>query len=254
MAHELCHLLHDRGRQPQLFLISPRNRARRGRGRNRWELFDGFLDIEQRANAFAAHFLAPERAVRASLDGSNHAPATPRAAWHVASTFGVGYETAVNILWRAYGLRYETRKRLLRRSREPETTFPYDEEPGAWGLFEGQLQELALEAFAAGRLTRVEVRHLLELSMSDPLPANGVLDEAQRRPVVSEEQVALKQSTSRVIALAEEQGRHLGVGELSRDGAGWRAEVLEFVAEGGVASVGTLTLTSDFDVKRAALR
>jgi Zn-dependent peptidase ImmA (M78 family) len=54
MAHELCHLLYDRGRGRRLAVAS-----------GPWAP----MEIEQRANAFAAHFLMPPEAIRSFLDG-----------------------------------------------------------------------------------------------------------------------------------------------------------------------------------------
>jgi Zn-dependent peptidase ImmA (M78 family)/transcriptional regulator with XRE-family HTH domain len=254
MAHELCHLLYDRGESRSPFLLSPVSAARRGAGgERRWGLFDGYLRMEQRANAFAAHFLAPGAVVRALLSGQPFSPASGQAAQLICATFGVGHETAVNLLWRTFGLSEPTRRQLLSLPREGAAPFPYQEQPDARGLFTGQLQELALRAYAQGLLSRVEVRRHLEITMDAPLPQGRAitLTEAQRAPLLTAQARAMRHALWHLTSLDDPRQLYLTTIDPTQDG--WEVTVMEEPLEGEPVCVGLLQLSHDYTLRSASL-
>lgn len=118
LAHELCHLLFDvavfRGNRATL-IFSP-SAERRAAGEGYAPRFaarhDVFRRVEQRANAFAAYFLAPRGGVQ-QLFGGREPPQTPASVFAVASRFGVSPVTAANHLTNLYGWSFEHRGDLL---------------------------------------------------------------------------------------------------------------------------------------------
>ena len=253
MAHELCHLLHDR-RGQGLFMISPMTRARTSkRGAQRWQLFDEYLDMEKRANAFAAHFLAPVQSVKAAVAASGCPPASGEAAQLASSTFGVSYETSVNLLWRAYALSHDTRDRLLRLPKDHNSSFDYDELLPSRGLFEGQLRGLALRAYAAGKLGQVEVRRLLEIPMDCELPQSRSvsLTPEQRAPVISHRQRVLKQATRHLMSI-DETG-YLFATEIAATENGWDVTIHKQEATGEPSEAGMIQLSHDLELRQTQL-
>ena len=213
MAHELCHLLYDQLEGGGTFMLSP-GRSDDGKNTSRggnWRPFESpagvdlFEEMEQRANAFAAYFLAPASAVRAVVDASEHQPNSTEAAILVSETFGVGYSTAVNQLKNVFEFSQAERQNLLEAKPNYKSTFVFDERPLHVGLTNGQLTDLALEAFKQEKVGRVEVRRLLDLPMGAELPAGRVeLTIEQRRPAVTREQ----QIMTRAMRWLREQGVH----------------------------------------------
>jgi transcriptional regulator with XRE-family HTH domain/Zn-dependent peptidase ImmA (M78 family) len=109
LAHELCHLLHDRSAleaPPQgeraFFNFSPTWSAvapgATHPSKQRKPLWSGHFRalyfLEQRARSFAASFVSPLSGVKALLQGER--ADTPAAAQRVADHFGVGHEVAIN--------------------------------------------------------------------------------------------------------------------------------------------------------------
>lgn len=254
MAHELCHLFFDR--QPQgLFFLSTAysTRAASKRREHRWALFDTYLDTERRANAFAAHLLAPLDAIKALISTAPHQPATVDAAYAVCAAFGVSYELAVNQLCRAYALTNQTREELLREPRRYELSFAYDELPERRGLFDGQLLKLTLSAYKDGLVDAVEARRLLALPMSSALPElpEVELSEQQRAPLLSSMQRALKHVWRHLYAL---DAAGVRPAEVTATPLGWLVELVREDNEGRERTAGYLELTHDFELRRGEVR
>lgn len=118
LAHELCHLLFDAGvfdGARGLLIWSPA--AHRSSEAEGWEPRMGarharFNAVEQRANAFAAYFLAPPSGVRALFPEG-----TPERTWptvsRVAQRFGLSPLTAVNVLVNVFSWNKREREDLL---------------------------------------------------------------------------------------------------------------------------------------------
>jgi len=246
MAHELCHLLFDRGvlgSGRPLFLFSPTSEARKGKGKRKWGLFDDYLRLEQRANAFASYFLAPRQSVLKVLQGI--LPTSSAAPHRLCSEFGIGVEMAVNLITNIFQLQAETRQRLLASARELTSSFAYDEAPACAGLYTGQLRELALRALAAGRISPVEARQLLDVPMDEELPQGTQvrLSDAQRAPIISPEQRVLKRASHYLIT--REEGGALYPGAVTRTDDGWCVEVLKLEDDGPPTRVAALRLSFD---------
>lgn len=119
LAHELCHLLFDggvfRGNRATL-IFSPAAEPRAPRGGELSPRFGGrhdtFRRVEQRANAFAAYFLAPREGVRHLFDGGEPAQA-PESVFAVATRFGISPLAAANHLTNLYGWSQDHRGYLL---------------------------------------------------------------------------------------------------------------------------------------------
>lgn len=183
LAHELAHLCFDRdvlGAPRQFFLFSPSERA--ARAPRAWHVVDRFEALEQRASAFAAYFLAPPAAVRRLI--SRASAASPAALHEVARHFGVGHETAANILKNVFNLSDVQRSALL-------ATRPIDlgvEHPDR--VVRPRLRD---ETFVArvvalhrdGAIDGTRARRWLQLAAHEPLPAGFGLSPEQEQPLVS---------------------------------------------------------------------
>lgn len=222
LAHELCHLLLDhQSRGHDIAIISPTaDRTVRAR----WRFFEGFDRVEQRANAFAAHFLAPEAGVRQVVGDTD--PTSEGAITGVCQRFGVGRTTATWRLDHTFHLGVALRSQMLARNKTElhEPTHADLVEPSEVGLHAGRLRELAIEAFAADRLDAVAVRAMLGLLPSDPLPDDPRIDEDRRRP--------LRLATERVLAAAtrylerHDDTRDLVAVEAHPVAGGWRVALM----------------------------
>jgi transcriptional regulator with XRE-family HTH domain len=98
LVHELAHLCFDSnvlGEPRRLFLFSPVERRS-------WQPVARFEALEQRANAFAAYFLAPRALVERLIPRS--ASASPEALHELRRRCGLGHETAANLLKNIFGL------------------------------------------------------------------------------------------------------------------------------------------------------
>jgi hypothetical protein len=242
IAHELCHLIldHRDANQPAATL-SPQRAREEGitsvRMR-RLELFEGFDLIERRANAFAAHFLAPTVAVRQVVGDAD--PASEEAIARIGSTFGVGRITAVNRLAQVFGLSQSSRRfMILRAARHwnPEAVHP--DATVTVGLRAGVLQDAAMSAFAEGKIDAVRVREHLRLPFTEPLPEHPLVTDAQRRPLRKVE------DTVRALAqqyLEDELRSEDVAGPVARTEAGWRASVLR---DGQGDTVGAICVSFD---------
>lgn len=180
LAHELAHLCFDRdvlGVPRRMFLFSPAERAGRS-----WNIFDRFEAIEQRASAFAAYFLAPPAAVRALV--SRSAAATPAALHAVACHFGVGNETAANLLTNVFSLSTTQRVALLA---APPVELP-PEHPDRVvrpRLRDHEFITRVLALHRDGLIDGVRARRWLSLGAHEPLPAGHGLSPELMAPILS---------------------------------------------------------------------
>lgn len=255
LAHELCHLVFDRnllsvGRPRGFVLFSPRPPAHeeegpRRRSHRRFHLFDEFESIERRAGAFAAYFLAPPEGVRQLVGGMD--ATSEEGILAVSNHYGVGRETAINVLKNVHHLSPETRRDMLARKHVPPTPSEHrDIYRGTVGLRAGALQELALRALARGALDPVTARDYLGLGLTDELPPHPELDDAQRAPLRSAEDKA----RSRVDRfLQETQGyERLRATVVLRQPYGFQVMVVEARDQGSVRGAGSVRLTRGFEI------
>ncbi|MDI3288871.1 XRE family transcriptional regulator [Polyangium sp. 15x6] len=256
LAHELCHLVFDRnvlsaGRPRGFVLFSPRPPAGDEEGTprrsyRRFHLFDDFESIERRASAFAAYFLAPPEGVR-QLVGRMDAT-SEEAIVAVSHHYGVGRETAINVLNNVYRLPRDARRAMLTRKYVPPTPSPDhpDVHRGATGLRAGALQDLALRALARGHIDSVTARDYLGLGLTDPLPSHPALDEAQRAPLRSAEDKA-RMRVDRYLQRTP-GAEHLHAAAVTRDPDGFRVDVIEVSDQSSLRSAGFVRLTRGFEV------
>jgi Zn-dependent peptidase ImmA (M78 family) len=97
LAHELCHLLVDQDKASRLAVAS-----------GPWAP----LDIEQRANAFAAAFLLPEAAIKASLRRSTLPITRMNTISRIAETYGVSRLTVIDRLYNLGLIERDVREEL----------------------------------------------------------------------------------------------------------------------------------------------
>jgi Zn-dependent peptidase ImmA (M78 family) len=98
LAHELCHILHDRTRARKLSHLSGQWASAR---------------IEKRANAFAAMFLAPLPAIRKILKKRKYIEITPKTVREMANEFGMGVIALVEHLYNVDLIDDAARENLL---------------------------------------------------------------------------------------------------------------------------------------------
>lgn len=187
LLHELCHLLFDRNllstRPDRLFLFSPEFHLRKQR---RWNLLERFADVEARASAFAAHFLAPNTAVRQVV--GRDLPTAPEVVQRVMLHFGIGWVNAVNRLQDVFFFSNEERDAITKPSRSGVLSggaHPDIVRPEEIGLRGKRLSELTARALAAGIIDSVEARGFLGLRASDPLMAWDGATPDERAPIRS---------------------------------------------------------------------
>lgn len=181
LLHELCHLLFDRNlltpRPDRLLLFSPEFALRKQR---RWQLLERFADVEARASAFAAHFLATSVAVRQVV--GKDSPTAPEVVQRVASHFGIGWVNAVNRLQDVFFFSNEEREAIPKPTRFAATTHPDVVRTEELGLRGARLAELTRRALSAGVIDGVEARGFLGLRASDPLEGASGADRLPLRP------------------------------------------------------------------------
>ncbi len=182
-AHELCHALFDGTRLQPLGVID-----RRG---------EGCDDVQRRANAFAAHLLAPREAVESFLRTVGHRegerPSAPQVR-ALSEHFGIGVEAAASHLvscghWERADL---TRHRNLytRAARGPDNgeMFPTTAEEAVSLERRGLLLNYATEALTRGFIGVARWREFVGLTLQDDWRAllieRGVdVDVEQRTPM-----------------------------------------------------------------------
>jgi Zn-dependent peptidase ImmA (M78 family) len=171
LAHELCHLLFDEEAGGQRALVSPHGELR---------LFPEFMEIERRARAFAACFLAPAEGVRAAIGGED--PTSEKAIRIVGTTFGVGRMVTINRLHHVFGLSDDERRHMETRAGEPyDADFTRDRVDEPLGFRGGALLHLVREALRERRINTLRARKMLSLKTTEALPFAD-LDEASRAP------------------------------------------------------------------------
>lgn len=155
LAHELCHLLFDStwlGADAYSGLIFSPASERKASADNVWRpllpgAFQRYVRVEQRANAFAAYFLAPPSGVRALLGDT---PAqTSATVFDLATHFGVHPITAVNVLTNVYRWSPTQRARLKRQT-ENRWHKPRNAAETQIATLDGNLMELVQRARELG--------------------------------------------------------------------------------------------------------
>lgn len=176
LAHELAHLCFDRdvlGVPRRLFLFSPAER---------WQLFDRFEAMEQRASAFAAYFLAPPAAVQALVPRAS--AASPAALYSVVREFGVGHETAANILKNVFALSDVQRGALL--AARPLSLAPtHPDRVVRPRLRDDAFVTRVLQLYRDEAIDGIRARRWLRLAAHEPLPTGFALSPEQRAPILS---------------------------------------------------------------------
>ena len=180
LAHELAHLCFDNdvlGARRHLFLFSPAEKAARS-----WHLFDRFEALEQRANAFAAYFLAPPAGVRALISPSE--ATSPVALQRLASHFGVGQETAANVLKNVFDLSDVQRYALLS---APLVELPsnHPDRVTRPRLRDEVFTRRVLSLLRDDKIDGVRARRWLRLGAHESLPKGYGLSREQRAPIVT---------------------------------------------------------------------
>ncbi len=181
LAHELAHLCFDSdvlGARRRLFLFSPTERA----ARSSWHLIERFEALEQRANAFAAYFHAPPSAVRALVSPSE--AASPAALHRLARHFGIGHETAANVLNNVFELSDVQRSELIS-ARLVELPTEHPDRVEAPRLRDAEFTARVLALHRDDKIDAVRARRWLCLGAHEPLPAGSGLSRRQRSPLVS---------------------------------------------------------------------
>ncbi len=138
---------------------------------------------EQRANAFAAHFLAPPDAVRATIRALS--PSSDEAINAVCRRFQIGRVTAVNQITNAFRLSKEERLDDRRSAVPPQQHLV------CWFAPARAVRTGFCAAMRLRRGLQAAGEAASNSSSSDPLPAFGTLTEEQRAPVHTPEQRAL---------------------------------------------------------------
>jgi transcriptional regulator with XRE-family HTH domain len=233
LAHEMCHLLYDARTNARPYLISPQGELQ---GRREWAIVERFRGLESRANAFAAHFLAPSAALRDVV--GNRAPDSPDAIEAVHATFGISREVAIHRLGHEYPLSLEAQNRML--SGISAATYAKDHpdariEPG---LRRGKLACLVQRALNASLIGGVHARAILDIPLSEPLPGAG----PGRAPLITKEQVARSKAEMYARASGE---RDCWSSEARRTKQGWEV-VLHYPRPTGTVTR-TMRLTDGFE-------
>jgi hypothetical protein len=253
LAHELCHLLCDfADERGNLALVSPASTGdaealpgSRAAGARPFRLFRDFPWIEQRASAFASHFLVPDAALRDALSGSD--PVAEDSVTTVCTTFGVGRITAVSRLKHVFGLSEDLRRAMLRRPHEERHARKHpDLPPERHGLRGGVLLDEVAAALTEGRLDRLEAHRVLGLALHEPLPEHPELSPALRAPLRS---VHDDVRAIAGVALARAGASDLRPGEVRRGDAGWCVAIVDAAGR----PVREDVLSFDLEAERAKL-
>lgn len=227
LAHELCHLLFDLskpGPNPgtgRALLFSPHRERMMGTNLRGFRLPRDLDLLEQRANAFAAYFLAPAEAVKTTLGSLS--PTSDIAINTLCQRFDIGRLTAINHITNVFKLSKQDRLSMVAR---PPSDLLLQKHPDAEvrpGLRAGRLRDLVARALTEGRLGKGRARQLLGLSSSEPLPEFGGLSEEQRAPVHTPEHQAWLSAQRYLTEHAALNGYY--VSRVSREGEQFRIEV-----------------------------
>ncbi|WP_437716727.1 XRE family transcriptional regulator [Sorangium sp. So ce448] len=253
LAHELCHLLCDLTHEHRnLALVSPASTGdaeaapdSRAAGARNFRLFRNFAWIEQRASAFASHFLVPDYALRNVLSGRD--PVAEDSVTKVCTAFGVGRITAVSRIKHVFGLSDALRLQMLRRPHEERHARRHpDLAPPRCGLRAGALLDEVAAALAEKRIDRIEAHRVLGLALHEPLPEHPKLPASLRDPLRSVRDDV--RDIARV-ALMRTGACDLRPGEVRRGDTGWCVSIVD--ASG--SAVREDILSFDLDAERAKL-
>jgi Zn-dependent peptidase ImmA (M78 family)/transcriptional regulator with XRE-family HTH domain len=178
LAHELCHLLHDRGELDAkhasggFFSFTPTGRgAGLALKPSLWRHhFQRLERIEARARSFAACFLAPLSGVRALIGGERHD--TPEAIYRVREHFGVSREVAINQLCNASLRPYSAEWRKAGRElRALPGSQPWAVPQESWGdtLLHPRLRAAIVAAAQGGKLSLSDAWGYAGRRLGEPL-------------------------------------------------------------------------------------
>lgn len=187
LAHELCHLLIDLN-GPNNFLLSRTLPSSTKSQKMSWGELEDYRNMEARANAFAAAFLAPKEGIKELLRKKKIKGNSPNAVLALSSTFGVSNEMAALRLKNINNKSDSWLNKVLSGAKEtPHTTgFSYNESTNNDGLFNGKLKNLALKALEQKKISAIEARMYLDIPFTAPLPCGA------GAPILSQENLAMK--------------------------------------------------------------
>lgn len=242
LAHELCHLLFDalsEGDRHRMVMFSPHRDGSRTAGRNRsYPLPDMLERMERRANAFAAYFLAPGKAIRRLVP---HSDATSEhSVTLLCQQFAIGRVTAINQLHHVWSLSKQERARMLDRAGEQAlpNEHPDADVPGGRAPRCATLVTWVDDALAHGWISRVRAHDYLGIEPSE--------SRAGGPPIVSE--AAAARLRAHTYLGRRDLTVRWSVDEPLEDGERWRAPVFEIGADGERRNRGTVVLTRALDV------
>jgi len=251
LAHELCHLLFDTLSETahrRMVMFSPqRELSRHGytRANRLYRLPDVLERMERRANAFAAHFLAPGRVVRALISRSD--ATSEKAISLLCQQFGIGRITAINQLTNVFALSRSERASMLDRGGgeslppdHPDADVPRGAAPRC-----RTVHAWISEALSRGWLSNVRARDYLGRSPTEWLRWN-TLPQQHQAPVLSEA-AAVRLRVHAYLGRQDLTVRWM-VDEPVADGGRWRACVFDLDHAGERRSRGEVVLTRARDV------
>lgn len=245
LAHELCHLLLDSlpdTIQRRMVMFSP-HRERDLRDSSSIPLYQlpaPLERMEKRANAFAAHFMAPGRAIRALVSKSE--ATSESAITLLCQHFCIGRITAINQLTNVFTLSRHERARMIDRASteslpfsHPDANVPRVRPPRC-----NVLEQWVDDALLQGWIGSVRARDYLGRRLTEPLP-HAALPHSLRSPFRSEAQSV----RLRVQAYLGRSDRTAmwQVDEPVRDGAHWRAAVFEADSRGKRTEHGVVVMS-----------
>jgi transcriptional regulator with XRE-family HTH domain len=246
LAHELCHLLFDTLSETthrRMVIFSPhRDPSRHGHGRpNRlYQLPDLLERMERRANAFAAHFLAPGRVIRTLVSRSE--ATSEKAIILLCQHFCIGRTTAINQLTNVFALSREERAKMIDRGGSeslpqdhPDANVPRGRAPRC-----KTLHAWIDEALSRGWLSNVRARDYLGRSPTESLPWNTLPHQSQA-PVLPEA-AAVRLRVHAYLGRQDLTVRWM-VEEPIADGGRWRARVFDIDPNGERRNRGEVVLT-----------
>ncbi len=176
LAHELCHLLVDV--DDERVLVSTQEDAGPRPGRP-------YEDVEARASAFAAHFLAPRASVVALVSGD---PTSEESVSSVARTLGLSRTTAINRI--VHELIEPERRDICRRSmlaRFPGRWIPGIAETVPANGFYAPLVDPVMRALGAGSIDALRAREVLHVGLDECLPDHAAASVSHRAPLRAKE-------------------------------------------------------------------
>jgi Zn-dependent peptidase ImmA (M78 family) len=207
LAHELGHLLYHRA-EGLAVNQDPHTGASEILG-----------ESERQADAFAAAFLVPSLGLQERLQGTR--PDSSEAVQAIGAQFGVGWEVAVNRIVDCFNLGESVRRRLLTERRSWRFAFPDDVVAERdIGIVNGTVRNLVAKLHAAGRVSTVKARAILDLSDTETVEGSSPSDgqEAIR--------ARLRAQIQRAVAA---RGTAAIVASVEQTATGWNAELVDLV-------------------------